>query len=68
MVVGPVEGPQLVVEDPDDDPYLWAAFAGSATHLVTWDEAVLALKHYRGTQIVSPEAFYRLLLRLRSAR
>jgi putative PIN family toxin of toxin-antitoxin system len=56
-VVDSSEGPLLVAGDPDDDPYLWTAYVGAATHLVTWDAAVLSVKHYRGTQVVEPSSF-----------
>ncbi len=55
-VVAPSSGLRLVRADPDDDPYLWTAYVGSATHLVTWDAEVLALKHHRDTQVVTPGA------------
>ena len=51
------EGPPVVRTDPDDDPYLWTAYLGAATHLVTWDAEVLAVKHFRGAQIVDPRRF-----------
>ena len=52
-----VFGPPIVTADPDDDPYLWTAWSGSATHVVTWDAEVLALKHFRNAQIVDPRRF-----------
>ncbi len=60
-VVEAAEGPPIVPADPDDDPYLWTAYAGAATHLVTWDAEVLAVKHFRGTQILDPNGFLRML-------
>jgi predicted nucleic acid-binding protein len=62
-VVERAEGPPLVPADPDDDPYLWTAYVGAATHLVTWDAGVLAVKHFRGTQIVEPRTFLGMLRR-----
>jgi predicted nucleic acid-binding protein len=56
-VVEDAEGPLLVAADPDDDPYLWTSYVGAATHLVTWDAAVLSVKHFRGTQVVEPSSF-----------
>ncbi len=58
--VGDVVGPELVA-DPDDNPIVWAAFAGGADYLLTWDAALLALGTYRGTRIVRPEDFLRQL-------
>jgi len=60
-VVESAEGPPVVPADPDDDPYLWTAHVGAATHVATWDAEVLALKHFRGTQIVDPRRFLALL-------
>ena len=57
------DGPPLVAADPDDDPYLWTAYVGAATHVVTWDAEVLALKHYREAQVVDPPSFLRELRR-----
>lgn len=56
-------GPPVVPADPDDDPYLWTAYVGTATHVVTWDEEVLAVKHFHGAQIVEPREFLRELRR-----
>jgi putative PIN family toxin of toxin-antitoxin system len=58
--VGDVVGPELVA-DPDDDPIVWAAFAGGADYLLTWDGALLELGAYRGTRIVRPEEFLKKL-------
>lgn len=57
-VVGELEGPPLTV-DPKDDPILWAAWAGGATHVVTKDSALLAVKHYRDAQVLDPAGFLR---------
>jgi putative PIN family toxin of toxin-antitoxin system len=57
-VLGELAGPPLTV-DPKDDPILWAAWAGGATHVVTKDPALLAVKHYRGAQVLEPGAFLR---------
>lgn len=57
-VLGELDGPPLTV-DPEDDPVLWAAYAGPATHVVTRDRGLLAMKHYREAQILEPAAFLR---------
>ncbi len=57
-VLRDLDGPPLTV-DPKDDPVLWAAYAGQATHVVTKDRALLAMKHYREAQILEPAAFLR---------
>ncbi len=60
-VVESAEDPPVVPADPDDDPYLWTAYVGGATHVVTWDTQVRALKHFQGAQIVDPRRFLALL-------
>jgi putative PIN family toxin of toxin-antitoxin system len=57
-VLGEIEGPPITV-DPEDDPILWAAYVGAATHVVTKDPALLEQKHYREAQIVTPPDFLR---------
>ena len=54
-----VTGPPVLHEHAKDDPILWLAAAGGASHLVTWEERLLDLKHYRFTQVVTPPAFLR---------
>jgi uncharacterized protein len=60
-VVEEAVGPPVVPADPDDDPYLWTAYVGAATHVITWDAEVLAVKHFRGAQVVEPGGFLRQL-------
>ena len=60
-VVEEAVGPMVVLADPDDDPYLWTVYVGAATHLVTWDSEVLAVKHFHGAQVVEPGEFLRIL-------
>ena len=54
-----VTGPPVLQEHAKDDPILWLAAAGGASHLVTWEERLLGLKHHRFTQVVTPTAFLR---------
>jgi predicted nucleic acid-binding protein len=54
-----VTGPPVLQEHAKDDPILWLAAAGGASHLVTWEQRLLGLKHYRFTQVVTPPAFLR---------
>ncbi len=54
-----VTGPPVLHQYAKDDPILWLAAAGGASHLVTWEERLLDLKHYRFTQVVTPPAFLR---------
>lgn len=60
-VVEEAVGPPVVPADPDDDPYLWTAYVGAATHVVTWDAEVLAVKHFHGAQVVEPTELLRQL-------
>jgi len=60
-VVEEAVGPPVVPADPDDDPYLWTAYVGAATHVVTRDAQVLAVKHFHGAQVVDPSTFLRIL-------
>lgn len=50
-----------VCSDPDDDKFLEAALAARANHLVTGDSALLKLRKFQGTQIVTPQQFLGLL-------
>lgn len=62
-VVEASEELQVVEGDPDDDLLFEAAVAGSAGYILTWDEAVLAVREYRGIQVLPPEGFLSLLAR-----
>lgn len=52
-------GAAILLDHPKDDPILWAAAAGSASHLVTWESRLLDLKHHRFAEVVTPPAFLR---------
>jgi predicted nucleic acid-binding protein len=54
-----VTGPPVLQQHAKDDPILWLAAAGGASHLVTWEGRLLDLKHYRFAQVVTPPAFLR---------
>ena len=60
IVVQPAAIPQIC-RDPKDDAYLATATAGSADYLVSEDNDLLALGRYEGIQIVTAEAFMRIL-------
>ena len=48
--------------DPNDNMFLAAAYEISADYLVSLDKKhILPLKHYHGTQILSPDLFIRIL-------
>jgi predicted nucleic acid-binding protein len=52
-----VTGPPVVQAHAKDDPILWLAVAGGASHLVTWEERLLDLKEHRFTRIMTPRDF-----------
>jgi len=54
-----ITGPPVLQAHAKDDPILWLAAAGGASHLVTWEERLLDLKHYRFAQVLTPPAFLR---------
>ncbi len=51
--------------DPDDDKFLAAATEAEARFVVTGDRDLLDLKNYRGTRIVRPLPFLKILRRIR---
>lgn len=50
-----------VCPDPDDNKFLELAFAAQAHYLVTGNKRHFPLRDYRGTEIVSPGEFVRLV-------
>ena len=50
-----------ISRDSDDDKFLAAALEGKAAYLVTGDRDLLTLQSFKGTQIVRPAAFLKLL-------
>lgn len=61
LLTTPSPFPKHVCSDPDDDKFLEAALAARADHLVTRDSALLNLRKFQGTQIVTPRQFLGLL-------
>ena len=51
----------LACRDPKDNRFLECALAGRADYLVTGDRDLLALNPFRGTRILRPADFLRLL-------
>ena len=47
-----------ICRDSSDDPILGTALAGMAEYLVTGDDDLLSLKHYKHVRIVSPRDFW----------
>jgi len=51
-----------VCRDPADDKFLELAVSGSASHLITGDEGLLALNPFKGISILSPKEFLNISL------
>ena len=61
-IPGAYEATRLDDIDPDDNMFLAAAYESNADYLISLDKKhLLPLKHYHGTQILSPALFIRLL-------
>ena len=61
-IPGIYEATRLDNIDPDDNVFLAAAYESNADYLISLDKKhLLPLKHYHGTQILSPALFVRLL-------
>ena len=52
-----------VKKDPEDDKFIACAIEGEADYIVSGDEHLLGLKHYRGIQIVDVRAFLKVVAR-----
>jgi len=52
-----------IKKDPEDDKFIACAIEGEADYVISGDEHLLGLKHYRGVQIVDARAFLRILAR-----
>ncbi len=53
-----------ITEDPNDNEFLGCAIEGEADYILSGDEHLLALKNYRGIQIVNADSFLKILERL----
>jgi putative PIN family toxin of toxin-antitoxin system len=51
------ETPRLVPEDADDDKIVQCALVGGASHIVSGDKHLLALKNYKDIAVVRPTDF-----------
>ncbi|MCE9518740.1 MAG: PIN domain-containing protein [Verrucomicrobia bacterium] len=61
-LVFPMERASGATPDPDDEMVLECALAGEADFIVTGDKKhLLPLREFRGTRIISPSDFLRLL-------
>jgi putative PIN family toxin of toxin-antitoxin system len=54
------EMPRLVPDDPDDDKIVQCALIGGASHIVSGDKHLLALKSYQAIGILRPADFLSL--------
>ncbi len=55
VMVSPL--PAQICDDPDDDKFIAAAVAGRVKYIVTGDRALLRVKRFRRTEIVTPSTF-----------
>ena len=61
-IPGAYEATRLDDIDPDDNMFLAAAYEAKADYLVSLDrQHLLPLKHYHGTQILTPALFIRVI-------
>jgi len=51
----------VVARDPDDNKFLAAVLEGKPDYLVTGDRDLLALESFKGTEIVRPATFLKVL-------
>jgi len=51
---------RVVSDDEDDDHFIALALAGQALYLITGDDHLLRIGHYRGVTILKPAAFWRV--------
>lgn len=61
ILVSGVLNLKVVERDPDDDKIIVAAVEGDADIIVSGDNDLLALKVYRGIEIVTPAEFIKLI-------
>ena len=57
-VVVPSNLATRVCSDPNDDPILGTAIQGDCQYILTGDKDFLALKKYKGIDIISPQGFW----------
>ncbi len=50
-----------VRKDPEDNKFIACALEGEADYIVTGDDHLLGLKHFRGVQIVDARGFLKIL-------
>ncbi len=58
--VTPTPLPHQVCDDPDDDKFITAAIAGKAEYVVTGDKALLRVRLFHRTKIITPNTFLAL--------
>lgn len=63
QIPGVYETTKLNKIDPDDNMFFAAAYESKADYLVSYDKkSLLPLKHFHGTQILSPNLFLRAIM------
>ncbi len=56
-----VRGDRYIVERQEDNKFLECAIAGEATYIVSDDAHLLALRNYRGIEILTPSVLLAVL-------
>ena len=56
-LVQPLDLPESVSTDPDDDKFLACALAGDSTTIVSGDSDLLNVSGYCGIRVLTPKAF-----------
>ena len=51
----------IVKKDPEDNKFIACALEGEADYIVSGDEHLLSLKHFKGIQIVDVRSFMKAL-------
>ena len=60
-MVDPVRFVKQVCTDPNDDQFLEAGFTAKADYIVSGDKALLAVKSFKGSEVVKPAEFLKLI-------
>lgn len=50
-----------IIKDPADNKFIGCAIEGEADYIVSGDEHLLSLKHYKGIQIIDAKSFLKIL-------
>jgi putative PIN family toxin of toxin-antitoxin system len=54
------KGQRIIAADPSDDKFIHCADSGNAKIILSGDQHLLSLKHYKNINIISPEQFLKI--------